>query len=344
MRNKKLFKIFLFLWVGGLILSGCGTAEDDPNDAEGKVNVVASFYPIYDFAKKIGGEHVEVINLVPAGVEPHDWTPKSQDVANIVESDLFIYNGAGFEGWIDDVLSGVEFDDNHVVLEASKGIDLIKADVHEEETGHGEEHHEEEGHEDEESHEQENNADHEEEHGHHHGEYDPHVWLSPIRAKQMAENIKDALIQVDAAHQSVYEANYEQLIKQLNELDAELKEIVDNAHRKDMVVSHHAYGYLAADYGLHQLAVMGLSPDAEPTAQDIKDISEFIKEHDVQYILMEELVSPKLAETIANDLHIDTLVFNPLEGLTEEQLKDGEDYFSLMKENLKSLAKALQSN
>jgi zinc transport system substrate-binding protein len=306
-----------------MMIGGCASSKDT-DLVEGKINVITTFYPLYDFAVKIGGEHAHVINLVPAGVDSHDWSPKSKDVQHIQDADLFIYNGLGFEGWTDRLLAGMEADTSpHVVL-ATKGIDLLKMDeAHHDEAGHEHEHGT-------------------EEHDEHDGEYDPHAWLSPLQARKYAENIKEGFIAVDPEHQADYEANYAQVAAKLDELHEKFKRVTESAERKDIVVSHHAYGYLARDYGLRQLAVMGMSPEAEPTAHDIKNISEFIREHEVKYILFEELVSPKLAETLAKDLNIGTLVFNPVEGLTAAQEENGEDYFSLMEKNLQTLEIALQ--
>ena len=334
MRNRKFFTLSVIMVLVVFAAAGCGSNDTSSSGAsdlvEGKVNVVASFYPIYDFSQKIGGDHVHVINLVPAGVEPHDWEPKSRDMTNIVKADMFVYNGAGFEGWVDDFLSSMDGDSDVLAVEATEGIELLKADS---------DGHEEEEHEDEAGHE---NEEHEDALDHDHGEYDPHVWLSPVYAKQMAENIKNALVQVDAENKADYESNYNQLIEHLDGLHHEFEEVVEAAPRNDIVVSHHAYAYLAHTYELRQVAVMGLSPEAEPTAREIKDISDFVKENDVKYILFEELVSPKLAEMLVSDLNTETMVFNPLEGLTDEQLEAGEDYFSIMRKNLETLKMALQ--
>jgi zinc transport system substrate-binding protein len=350
--KKRKLNLFIIMVISAtMVLTGCSTAQSEL--VEGKVNVITSFYPLYDFTTKIGGEHVNVINLIPAGLDSHDWSPKTQDMKNITNADLLIYNGLGFEGWVDDFLDSLEPDSKLVSVEASHGISLIPSseeeghvDEHAEEAGHVDEHAEEAGHEDEHAeeagHEEQHaeEAGHEDEHGH--GDYDPHVWLSPLQAIKIAENIKNALIEADAANKADYEANYDVLFTQLDGLHQHYEETISAAPRNEIVVSHQAYGYLARDYGLQQVAVMGLSPDAEPTSQDMKEILDFVEEHDVKYILFEELVSPKLAETLADQAKIETIVFNPLEGLTEEQLEAGEDYISMMERNLTSLHKALQ--
>ncbi len=332
----------LLLLVLALMIAGCST--DNRNlMVEGKVNVITSFYPLYDFTVKIGGDYVNAINLVPAGVEPHDWTPKARDMVNITKSDVFIYNGADFEGWVQDFLDTLDAADGPVVIAASAGVKLIDSAEHE----HGDGHDEHDEHADEHDHghaeEDDEHADeHEHADDHEHGDFDPHVWLSPKQAMLMAAAIRDALVEADPAHADAYHSNYDDLSSRLAELDAELTRIATNSTKKEFVVSHESFGYLARDYGLVQVAVMGLSPDAEPTVRRMQEIKQFVEEHDIQYILFEELVSSKLAETLANSLNIKTMVLNPLEGLTEEQQRAGEDYISIMKSNLTTLEKALK--
>lgn len=310
-----LFAVFLIMFT-----AACGNNEDNLNADSDRLNVVTSFYPLQFFSNMIGGEHVHVIQLVPSGVDPHDWTPKLRDMANTTKADVFVYNGAGFEVWIDSFLDSVETD--ALIVEASRGIQLIEAgSKHEEDRDH---HH-----------------DHDVD-DHRHGAYDPHVWTSPKQAMVMAKNILDAFISADPDNKAIYEANYADLIVQLEKLDELLHETVETSKLSEIVVTHQSFAYMARDYGFRQVAVMGLSPQAEPTVRDLQRISSFIKEHSIQYILFEELVSPKLAETLAADLGIETLVLNPLEGLTEEQLAAGEDYVSIMHSNIETLQKALQ--
>lgn len=302
-RIKKILLIAL-LAVMAMLIVGCGSSSK-ATLVEGKVNVVTSFYPLYEFTKEIGGEYVNAINLVPAGVEPHDWSPKSRDIKNMTQAQVFVYQGAGFEGWVKDFLGSLSADSTLKVVEASQGANLIKTAENKE-------------------------------------EFDPHAWLSPLNAVKMANNIKDALISADPAHKEAYERNYASYAAKLNDLDARYKKELGQTSKKEIAVSHQAFAYLCRDYGLTQLAIMGLSPDAEPTAQDLKKMNEYIKEHQLKYIFFEELVSDKLAKTLANDAKVDTMVLNPLEGLTEEQAKAGETYISVMDKNLKNLVIALQ--
>jgi len=320
------------------VTAGCA-ARGGSVIEEGKVNVVTSFFPLYDFARTIGGEHVHAINMIPAGVEPHDWTPKSQDMANISKAQVFAYQGAGFEGWTEDVLGGIDAE-GLVIVEASRGISLMEAAEslepgHEEHADEGHEEHAEEGHE-------EHAEARAEEEAHDHGAYDPHTWLSPRSALQMASNLLEGLKEADPEHAADYERNYAALEAELTALDQAYRERLSAASNKEMVVSHQAFGYLARDYGLVQMPIMGITAEGEPTAQDLKEISEFVKEHDVKYIFTEELVSDELAKTLANDLGVETLPLHPLEGLTEAEQEAGETYVSLMEKNLEQLVKALR--
>lgn len=318
--------IILMVIFSTLVLSACG-ANGKSEQVEGKVNVVTSFYPLYFFANEIGGEQAHVVNLIAAGVEPHDWTPKSRDLDAVSNAELFLYNGAGLEGWVDDFLHGLGSDSKVITVETSTGIQLIQGNP-EEEHGEeqGEEHGEEQG----------------EEHGQHDLDVDPHTWVSPRSAIVMAKNIQDAFVKADPDNQAEYETRYADLENRLTQLDAKFTEELSSYERRDIVVSHQAFGYLCRDYNLNQIAIMGLSPEAEPRAQDLLDIADFVKKNDIPYIFFEELVSEQLAQTLASEANVDTLVLNPLEGLTSEQEKAGENYITLMERNLLNLQKALQ--
>jgi zinc transport system substrate-binding protein len=298
-----------------LLLSACGK-NNEMQPVKGKVNVVTTFYTLYYFAGQIGGEDAHVVNLVPSGVEPHDWTPKSRDIKIASEAQIFLYNGAGLEGWTDDFLKGLDSNPSRQIVEASHGIQLIQGNP---EDAGGQVHHDE------------------------HGlNVDPHTWVSPKSALQMAENIRDAYIKADPAHKDGYESRYTALRDKLNALDSQFATGLAPYKGRDIVVSHQAFGYLCKDYGLKQTALMGLSPDAEPRSQDIVNIIKFVKEHKIKAIFFEELVSNKLTDTVAKETGAQMMVLNPLEGLTPEEDKAGDDYFSLMDRNLQNLQKALQ--
>lgn len=313
-----------------LLAAACGkhtnNGEAPANTAEAgaeadaqKISVVTSFYPLYFLAAEIGGEHVKAVNLIAAGVEPHDWTPKSRDLDTASKAQLFLYHGAGLEGWVDDFLGGLSKDSQVAAKAASAGIELI------EDTG------------EEEAHEHEDGAE-----NHDHEGVDPHTWVSPKSALKLAENVKNSLVEADPENQPDYERNYEALKQKLDAIDADYTAKLGQVTDKNIVVSHQAFGYLARDYGLTQVAIMGLSPEAEPRAQDLLQIANFVKENNVKYVFFEELVSDELANTLAAEANVKTMVLNPLEGLTAEQAQSGETYITLMERNLQNLVQALQ--
>ena len=325
---------------------GCSKPAQQPEQAvqeepqEKKLIVYASFYPMYDFAHKIGGEKIDLRLMVPPGVEVHDWEPTAKLMGEIEKADILIYNGLQMEPWVEKMIASVSSDKLKVV-EASQGVTLLKAEEHEHE---GEEAHEHD-HEGEEAHDHEGEEDHKkgENHGeaHQHGEYDPHVWLNPINAMKQAENIKNALVAADEANKDFYEENYQKFSQELMALDAKFKEELSNRKRKEIIVAHAAFGYLAHQYGLEQIAIAGLSPQEEPSAAKMAEISKFAKGHDVKVIFFETLTSPKLAQVLAQEAGAQTAVLNPLEGLTQEEMKAGKDYIAVMLENLAAIKNAL---
>ncbi len=321
---KMLCALAMTALVSATMLSGCTraaapnpAAKADAMESKKMLKVMASFYPMYDFAAKIGGDKAEVITLVPSGTEPHDWEPAAADIRNLEEADLFIYSGAGLEHWVDDVLASLD-NNNLISVEASEGVALRDGHSH--------------------SHEEEEGAGEPEEEG----RYDPHVWLSPLNAEKEMENIKNAYIKADPDNRDYYEANYELYASRFADLNQKFKDTLSSLPNKDIVVSHEAFGYLCDAYGLNQVGIEGLSPDSEPSPARMAEIIDFVRANHVRVIFFEELVSPKVAETIAKETGSSVQVLNPLEGLSDEELESGADYFSVMEENLKQLEAALK--
>jgi len=171
---------------------------------------------------------------------------------------------------------------------------------------------------------------------------DPHIWLDPVMAKEISHRIYDALAEADSGNKSYYEKNAADLGKEFDELDEKYKESLSAVSRKDIVTSHSALGYLAKRYGLNQISITGLSPQEEPSPRKMAELTRLCREKGIKYVFFETLASPKLSQTLAREVGAETLVFNPLEGLTEDETKAGEDYFSIMEKNLANLTKALQ--
>ena len=169
----------------------------------------------------------------------------------------------------------------------------------------------------------------------------PQSWLSPLNAKREMENIKNAMAEADPANAEYYEANYAAWSARCDQLDQAFKDGLSNLAIQDIVVSHEAFGYLCDAYGLNQVGIEGISPDSEPDPARMAQIQDFVTEHQVKVIFSEELVSPKVAQAIADATGARVETLSPLEGLTDEQLTAGEDYFSVMEQSLASLKDAL---
>lgn len=297
------------------LLTGCGTQPADAAAGDGRLRVLTSFYPMYDFACKIGGDCIDVTNMLPSGTEPHDWEPSTNDLKNLEKADVFIYNGADMEPWADDLL--VSRSDTLRVVEASENVELRTTDGEHE---HAHEH---------------------EDADHHHGDFDPHVWLDPENAKIEMEAIRDALCAADPENSTVFQSNYEKYAAELDALDAEFREKLAPLPNRTIVVAHEAFGYLCDAYGLTQVGIEGLSPDSEPDPGRMAEVIDFVREHSISTIFFEELVSPKVAEAIASETGAQAKMLSPLEGLSDEQAAAGADYFSVMHDNLAALMEAL---
>lgn len=337
------------------VFVGCGTeASDQPVDPN-RLQVMASFYTMYDFAQKIGGEHVQVTCMVPSGTEPHDWEPSTKDITRMEQADVFIYNGAGMEHWVSDVLAGLS-NKKLISVEASQGVSLLRSaeeeDGHDHEAAHADE-------DEEDSHDHDDadaeDAAHEDDaadhtvvaapdghDAHEHGEYDPHVWLDPMNAKQEMQNICAAFSKADPERRADYQANYEKWAKQLDELDKIYQMTLENLSERNIVVAHEAYGYLCRRYNLMQVSIEGMSPDSEPDPGRMADIIDFVRANNVRAIFFEELSGSRTAETVAAETGVKLLTLSPLEGLSDRQEETGGDYFSVMEENLQQLTEALR--
>lgn len=312
---RRILVFLLVCIVGGFLLAGCtrfSTQVEKSGGGGAKMLVVTSFYPMYEFARQVGGEKVEVVALVPAETEPHDWEPTPRDIAVLQKAKVFVYNGAGLEHWVEKTLKNCQKPEL-IIVEAAQGLADIKS------TG-----------------ELTPNSLEKQ------GNTDPHVWLDPLAAQQQVQKIRDAFIKADPANRSYYEANAAGYIAKLAALDEEFRLGLAQLPRKKFISSHAAFGYLAKRYGLEQIPIAGLAPGAEPTPERLKYLVQVAGEQGIKYVFFETLVSPKVAEIVAKEAGIKTLVLNPVAGLTEDEMRQGKDYLTLMRENLTNLKLALE--
>ncbi|MFS0636834.1 metal ABC transporter substrate-binding protein [Mesobacillus foraminis] len=344
----------------GLILAGCGKETNSytsPDSNKEVMDVYTTIYPLEDFTQKIGGEFVDVQSVLPPNVDAHSFEPSTKDMMNLADSDLFIYTGAGIEGFAEKAVESLKNEDVTIV-KAADNIELlsVEEESHDHEEGAEEESHDnhdeaatEEKHESHHSSENNGGADvHEDEHSgeedehvHEHGDTDPHVWLDPNLSIQLAENIKNALTEKMPEKKKAFESNYNLLKKDLEKLDQDFKETVGNSKTNYLLVSHAAYGYWENRYGIDQIAISGLSPTQEPSQKELEEIIEESKAHNIRYLMFEQNVSPRVSEVIQKEIGAKSLTLYNLESITEEDRSKGEDYFSIMRKNLENIKMAL---
>jgi zinc transport system substrate-binding protein len=286
-----------------VMLCACGRDEEDAGE---RTTVVAAFYPLAWAAEQVANDNVDVVNLTPAGAEPHDIELTAGDVERVRDADLVLYLGEGFMPALEEAIDGRE-----------NAIDLLSGQelrAGGDERAHESNPDEPAGREDEDP------------------ATDPHVWLDPIRLAAIARTVAAELGEAEAGRQVVAE---------LDELDEDFREALAQCKRREIVTSHAAFGYLADRYGLEQIALTGVSPEAEPSPRALEKLVDEVEEVGATTVFFETLVSPRLAETVAREAGAKTAALDPLEGLEEDELDAGADYFSVMRDNLRTLREAL---
>ncbi|WP_328496466.1 zinc ABC transporter substrate-binding protein [Streptomyces sp. NBC_00414] len=296
-------------------LSAC-SSDSSAADSSGKLDVVASFYPLQFLAEEIGGSHVSVSTLTEPGQEPHDLEISAKQTAQLQESDVALYL-KDLQPSVDEAIGQSEV---RTKIDAATLTDLEK---HGNEVGgHAAEHDDEHGHEDEEG-----------------SGLDPHIWLDPVKYAEVAEGVGKAFEKADPDNAATYKKNTAALVKKLDGLDTRFEDGLKDTRTKVFITTHAAFGYLAERYGLTEEAINGLDPESEPSANRVKDLEKMAKADGVSTVFYETLVSDKTAKTIAADANLKTDVLDPIEGITKKSR--GDDYIQVMDANLKALQTAL---
>jgi len=269
-----------------------------------KLKVVVSFNAMKEFAYAIGKNKIDIVNMTPNGTEPHDFEPKTKDIETLTNADVFIYNGLGMETWTSKTLKSID-NKNLITVEASKGADGIKNT----DAGEIKEH----------------------------GAYDPHLWISLKGAELEAKNIKDAFTKADSKNKTFYEKNYTNFKNQLDELYNNYDQKFKTVKNKSFVTGHAAFAYLCRDFGLKQDSVEDVFAEGEPSTKKLADLTDFCKKNNVKTIFVEDMVSPKVSETLARE------VGAKVEKIyTIESKEDGKDYIEGMKSNLEMIYNSLK--
>lgn len=292
----------LVLVAAGYVLSP-GEGADD-----GRLRVVATFYPLHYFCEQVGGDRARVETLIPFNSEPHSWEPRPADIVNADRARLFVYNGAELEPWVEDLLGSLQHRDRMQLVEAVMGLPVVS------EEGHG---------------------------GHGRGQ-NPHVWIDPVLAAMQVDNILEGFVRADPANAGHYAANAGDLKARLEALDAEYRQALANRTRDTIVTTHEGFDYLAARYDFTAEAVLGLSPDEQPGAAEMAGLVDIVVEHELPVVYGEPVYSDGYMQTIANEVRqrsgreVSVLVLDGLHGKAGSHAD--MDYFQIQRENIRNLA------
>lgn len=289
--------------------------------ASDKLQVITTLFPQYDFARQIAGDKAEITLLLPNGEEAHGYEPTPQDMIRIRQADVFIYTGEELEPWAGQAASALK-QQGVTVIDLSQTVSLLSEEAHEEDY-------------------EEN---HKENHGNEHTHtYDPHIWTSPVNASKMVEEISSCLQEKDKENAKYYQENTKQYIKQLSELDKQIRQIVENAKTNTIYFGgRFALHYFFHEYGLEEIAAYdSCGEDAEPNAKRIANIIEKMRENHANVIFYEELVDPKAARIISRETQAEVLLFHSCHNVTKEEMEEGATYLSLMRQNARYLKEAL---
>lgn len=307
MNIKKLLSLVLIVFL--LIpMVACASKGSD----NGKLKIVVSLFPHYDFARQIVGDKAEVTLLLPPGTESHTYDPSTIDIYNITNSDIFIYTGENMEAWAERVISSLD-ENGPTIVDVSNKIELLKNEEH----SHNDEEHE--------------------------HVYDPHIWLNPLYAGKMVDTILDAVCKADPDNAEYYKANAQNYRKELVKLDSDIANAIKIANGDTLVFGgRFAYIYFFERYGLnYKTAYKTCSTETEPSLTTIYEISQYIKDNGISYVFKEELSEGKVANSISEQTGAEVLTFSTAHNVTKSEFDSGITYIDIMRSNLEAIKKAL---
>ena len=313
-----LFIVFTTLFT----LSSCSYAKSESKNDSGKVSVVTTIFPYYDFTRSIAGDKADIKLLLSPGSEPHSYEPSPSDIVAIENCDIFIYNGGESDEWVESVLDSIE-NKNMKVMRMMDYVDLL----YEQSVDHDE-------------HEHEDGDEHEHEHGE---EYDEHIWTSVKNAEKLTNAIYDEMCVSDSANKAVYSSNRDSYLSKLQALDSEISDIVSNAKRNTVVFGDRfPFLYFVTDYSLeYECAFPGCSSETEPSISTVTHMIDFTRENKIPVVFYLEFSNGKVAKLISEDTGAKTMLFSSCHNVTKDEFADGATYISLMEQNANALKEAL---
>jgi zinc transport system substrate-binding protein len=282
----------------------------------GKLRVVVTLFPLYDFVRNVGGDDVEVSLLLPPGIEAHSFEPKPEDLLRVARADLFIFTSKTMEPWAEKLAAGVAREGKPLILEAAGGVHYIEAGT----ADSGKHRHE----------------------SAHAGALDPHVWLDIRNAQLMIDSIAAALANSGPSKKEQFLAHAAAYKKKLEALDTRFSKGLSECNSRELVhAGHYAFAYLADRYRLKYVSAFGISGESEPSPRKLMELIDTVRRKQIGYIFYEELLSPRIARTIASETGVTLLQLHGIHNLTKAELDGGASYLSLMEQNLGNLKKGL---
>ena len=303
-------RLLLGLAAASLALAACSspTADSPSASPDGRPTIVAAFYPLEYAARTIGGNSVNVVGLTPPGGEPHDVELSAAQVAEIANADLVLYV-KGYQPAVDEAVAQQAADHS---LDVSAALPLLTAEHAGEHAGEPADEHA----------------------GESATGTDPHIWLDPMNMAAIGTAVTERLSAANAAAAGQYQTNNASLASDMSRLDKAFADGLASCRSRIMVVSHEAFAYLGAAYGLTQVGISGLSPDAEPSPARMRDVADLVTREGITTIYYETLVDPKVAQTLADEAGVASAVLDPIEGLIAGS---SDSYPTIMEENLATL-------
>ena len=308
------FRNIIFVLIVAIFLLQMFVSKQDAQvDAQSKTQiptVALSTFSLYDIAKHISDDSLELVMILPFGTDAHSFEPTPKLMAKILESELVVYSGAGLEPWTD------SFEFKSKVINMSKHVNLLELES--------------------------NEPSHHEHHGScEHGAVDPHYWLDIKNMIIATKLISEEFIKILPQNRKLYSKNRDKYIAMLESLDAKYKKSLSACQQKTIIVNHNAFSYLSSNYGFHVEALSGLSPDAQPSAKSMVRLIKHIKEHSVSTIFFESFVSDKAIKSIANEAKVSVDVLQPLGNITKDEANKKLTFEDIMLDNLQKISKAL---
>lgn len=305
--KKALFLLFIFL----TLLLSCQQAKE-PGNPNQKIKVIATTFPVYDFARNIGGDKIEITMLLPPGTDAHHYELRPEDIMKVCKSDIFLFTNFEMEQWAYKIISAADKNTNTMAVETGSGAFLLplnKEAVHE----------------------------------NHASGFDPHIWLDMDNAQKMVDNITAAFIKKDSRNSDFYTKNATDYKLKLAEMDKKFRTELSGCKTRTVLhAGHWAFAYLAQKYNLQYIAASNVFADGEPSPQQIFNLIEQIKSEKTHYVFYENMINPRLAQTMAKETGAGLLRLSNGQDISKADIHKGESFLSIMEKNLFNLKKGLQ--